>query len=101
MRRISIVLVTLGLAAVCASPQLDAPSAAGSRDVAPVAQLAMQPTAGSILGPTSWRALNLAIHALPTYHRRWARWVVGGPGGYWSTTNWYTNVIYIHRDVPK
>lgn len=103
MRRIPAIVATLGLAVVCVAQPNDTPTARPSRADAPGVHLALRPASGttSVLGPTSWRALNIAIHALPTFHRRWARWVVGGPDGWWSTTNWYTRVIYIHRNVPK
>jgi len=100
MRRIAGVLAIVAFVALVNAPRAEPPR---------VAAVATQQGMGEHLpmrlaaytGPTAWRALNVAIHALPTYHRGWARWVVGGPAGWWSTTNWYTGVIYIHRNVPK
>lgn len=93
--------VVLAAAVVVGSARVShAPTSAGRGHALRLSRHVPSIPMGLRSGPTRWRALNHAIHRLPTYHPRWARWVVGGPSSWWSTTDWYARVIYIHRSVP-
>jgi hypothetical protein len=50
-------------------------------------------------GPTSWGVLNAAIARIPTYHPGAATWVIKDTG-YWGTSDWYHDIIYISPTVP-
>ncbi len=51
-------------------------------------------------GPTKWKALNVAIARIPSYHTGDARWVVSSKYDYWGTADWYHDVLYVSPRVP-
>jgi hypothetical protein len=53
----------------------------------------------SASGPTSWSALNSAIARIPSYISGVATWKVYNTG-WWGTSDWFNNVIYISPTTP-
>lgn len=51
-------------------------------------------------GPTGWRALDLAIARIPTYHAGAAVWLVSTRYGHWGTADWYHATLYVSPFVP-
>src|SRR4051794_40731277 len=56
--------------------------------------------ASAASSPTSWSALDKAIHRIPSYRPGVVQWVVTADFGYWGTADWYDNVLYIDPTVP-
>jgi hypothetical protein len=61
---------------------------------------ARKPVVHHVSGPTSWAALNAAIARIPTYYPGGAKWVVENTG-WWGTSDWFNDVIYVSPTVPE
>jgi len=54
----------------------------------------------TVLGPTSWPALNRAISRIPNYRLGVATWTVTARFGHWGTTDLGSGRVYISPRVP-
>ena len=77
------------------------PSASATEESAANAALAPTPPfLTTVLGPTSWAALNQAISRIPSYRRGVATWTVTARLGHWGTTDVSNGRVYISPTVP-
>ena len=54
----------------------------------------------TVLGPTTWAALNRAISRVPNYRLGVATWTVTARFGHWGTTDLGTGRVYVSPTVP-
>jgi hypothetical protein len=94
------VLVVPVVGSVLALCTLATPASAVPATLTPVVEVPAVMVAPAKAGPTSWRALNRAIAAIPNYRKGVASWVVDNAYGHYAVTNLNTRRIHVSRRVP-